>query len=68
MGMNDIGCYLHLTLVKAAKELDMSTTALKCLCRKCGLAGWPSRQVLTLQLPFFYTVGMYMCIITYCNT
>ncbi|XP_026447050.1 uncharacterized protein LOC113347597 isoform X2 [Papaver somniferum] len=43
--LNDLTRWFHVTIVQAAKELQLSPTAIKHKCREFGVERWPSRTV-----------------------
>lgn len=59
MGLLELANYLHLPMAEAARQLKVCSTALKHVCRRNGLARWPSRQVISLSELFNFTYGIY---------
>ncbi|KAJ4760194.1 Plant regulator RWP-RK family protein [Rhynchospora pubera] len=45
MRLFELANYLHLPMAEAARRLKVCSTALKHVCRRNGLARWPSRQI-----------------------
>ncbi|XP_061336995.1 uncharacterized protein LOC133284058 [Gastrolobium bilobum] len=45
MQLSDVSDYFHLPIDEAARQLNLSTTVVKKICRKAGLARWPHRKI-----------------------